>query len=223
MIIAGFLLSLLSLNHKDMSKINTLEEIWKPIPEYEGYYEASSLGRIKSLARTISQRNNGKRFIAEQIITPKSQGKYMFVVLSKCGIRKQFYIHRIIAGMFCENPLFKQYVNHKDGNKLNNLADNLEWVTHLENVSHATLTGLVPSGKRHKFTKPIIQLTLSGEFVAEHINSQFAAKAVSGDSGNIRRVCIGTSYYAYGFKWKYKNASDVGKVFQSRYLNTQTT
>ena len=112
-----------------------MKEIWKAIKDYEGKYEVSNLGRVKSLERT--SRLNKK--IKEKILAPREHtGGYLRVQLS----RKDFYIHRLVAETFIPNPENKSQVNHIDGNKRNNRVDNLEWNTPLENNLHAIRTGL---------------------------------------------------------------------------------
>lgn len=104
-----------------------MSEIWKPIPNYEGLYEASSLGRIRSVYRY------------NRILKPMiSNSGYARVDLFKNKNRKQFSVHRLIAMTFISNPEGKKAVNHIDENKLNNCIDNLEWVTHKENCNFGT-------------------------------------------------------------------------------------
>lgn len=112
-----------------------MKEIWKAIKDYEGKYEVSNLGRVKSLERT----SRFNRKIKEKILAPREHtGGYLRVQLS----RKDFYIHRLVAETFIPNPENKSQVNHIDGNKRNNRVDNLEWNTPLENNLHAIRTGL---------------------------------------------------------------------------------
>ena len=112
-----------------------LEEIWKDIKGYEGLYQVSNLGRVKSL-----KYHRGSR---EQILKPKIT-KDGYYETALCHNKKYKYIrtHRLVAMAFCKNPYNKLEVNHKDGNKLNNYADNLEWVTSSENHKHAYKIGL---------------------------------------------------------------------------------
>jgi len=105
-------------------------EIWKDIKEYEELYKVSNLGNIKSC------KNNDK------ILKQCSTGRYLIVHLSKNGISKNFYVHRLVASCFIENINNKNQVNHKDGNRLNNNSNNLEWVSSKENVNHAIDIGL---------------------------------------------------------------------------------
>ena len=103
------------------------EEIWKDIRDYEGVYQISNLGKVKSLARKVS---NGHALIdlEERLLTPNTLAKgYFQVTLYKGKKRKCFQVHRLVAGAFIENPGNYPQVNHIDGNKQNNVVDNLEW------------------------------------------------------------------------------------------------
>lgn len=104
-----------------------MEEIWKPIPGYEALYEVSNLGRVRSLFRY-------KKMLKPSPIT----NGYLTVELWKDKQRKRIGIHRLVAMCFCENPGNKHFVNHKDESRTNNNADNLEWVTHIENCNYGT-------------------------------------------------------------------------------------
>lgn len=115
--------------------------IWKPVDGYEGLYEVSNKGQVRSVERV---NHNGHKYKG-QILRCRAINDYLAVTLSKNGIEKQFTVHRLVATAFCGTP--NEEVNHKDGNKRNNCADNLEWVTRLENIRHAHETGLVPKGK----------------------------------------------------------------------------
>ena len=105
------------------------KEVWKPIEGYEGLYEISSFGNVKSLRQNK---------IMSLVIMPTG---YYKVNLVKNNRWKTFRVHRLVATSFLENPKNKNNVNHKDFNKLNNNVENLEWVTHQENVTHAVLGG----------------------------------------------------------------------------------
>lgn len=116
-------------------------EIWKNIEGYEGLYQVSNLGRIKRLERYYycGHRNEQKKYIPEQIMRPYITTKgYVRIDLSNGGVRKRFLIHRLVATAFLPNPKNLPQVNHKDENKTNNCADNLEWCTNDYNINYGT-------------------------------------------------------------------------------------
>ena len=110
------------------------KEIWKDIKGYEGWYQVSNLGNVKSLNRG---NRNGRKLV------PNS-GRYKGVFLCMNGSKLRRNIHRLVAETFLKNIENKPFVNHKDGNKFNNEASNLEWCTHYENMKHAHINGLIP-------------------------------------------------------------------------------
>lgn len=117
-------------------------EIWKDIKGYEGYYQVSNMGRIKSLPRKIY--NSGilgknKFYITkEKILKGRLDKKgYLRVVLCKNNKKKDYLIHRLTIEAFKKNVDNKPCINHIDGNKTNNKLDNLEWCTYSENLTHA--------------------------------------------------------------------------------------
>lgn len=127
-----------------MSKdVLSLKEIWKDIPGYEGYYQASTFGRIRSLDRDRVD-TLGRKFRVKGTIRKPATSKdgYLELDLNCDGHVKYFRVRRLVAITFIPNPENKPEVNHKDGNKKNNSALNLEWVTSLENIHHAIETGL---------------------------------------------------------------------------------
>lgn len=129
---------------------NLRQEIWKPIQNYDGIYEVSNLGNIKSL----NYRKSGKESILKQGII---RNGYKDVALWNHGIVKYPMVHRIVAIAFIPNPNNLPQVNHKDGNKSNNHVGNLEWCTSSENHRHALKEGLrVPpclKGEKHGQSK----------------------------------------------------------------------
>lgn len=119
-----------------------MDEIWKDIEGYKGYYQVSNCGRVKSLQRFKSCGKGGfiqKERIMKQSLTTTG---YKKVELSKDGKRKSMKVHRLVAMAFIDNPDNKPDVNHIDGNPLNNHLVNLEWCTESENINHAIRTGL---------------------------------------------------------------------------------
>jgi hypothetical protein len=114
-------------------------EIWRDIKGYEGLYQVSNLGRVKRLQKAVRNNNyGGMRIVTEKILSATDNGNgYRIVGLRKDGSRKNHYVHRLVATAFIENPHEFHYVNHLDRNRSNNVADNLEWCTQLDNVAHS--------------------------------------------------------------------------------------
>jgi len=129
-----------------------MQEIWKDIEDFEGKYQVSNFGRVKSLKRKISESWKGNK--AETIILNPLKGdrRYLQVSLWSNGKDHKRYIHRLVAKAFIPNPENKPQVNHKDGDKCNNAVNNLEWNTRSENVKHAISTGLNKENGKPKLT-----------------------------------------------------------------------
>ena len=121
--------------------MNKAEE-WRAVPGYEGLYEISDYGNVKSLVGW-----NGKRYVPREKILTKTMTStgYYKVEIVRDGVRKSKKVHRLVGLAFIPNPDNKPYINHKDGNPLNNCIENLEWCTQKENIRHALKTGLIKS------------------------------------------------------------------------------
>ena len=116
------------------------KEIWKPIQNYENLYAVSNHGRIKSLSRMIKSNHDNCRFQHEKILNQLiSDNGYCRVILYKNSIPTTMLVHRLVAKHFVNNPNPKIFleVNHKDENKSNNYASNLEWCTHDYNIKYS--------------------------------------------------------------------------------------
>ena len=140
-------------------KMNTQEQ-WKPVAECNGEYYVSSWGRVKSL-----------KFGKERILKPYLLGNGLPYCAYSLRIKRKTKIctaHRLVALAFIINPHNKPQVNHKDGNKLNNHIDNLEWVTHQENHQHAWDTGLF-EGKRLAKSKAVIDIVTGKKYDALNV------------------------------------------------------
>lgn len=108
-----------------------INEIWKPVKHYEGFYEVSNYGRVKSIERDVFMYDGTKsRHVKEHFVPHHDNGKgYLYVILYKNNVSKREYVHRIVAMAFIPNPDNLPQVNHKDEDKQNNYVDNLEWCT----------------------------------------------------------------------------------------------
>jgi hypothetical protein len=131
------------------------EEIWMPIPGFNGFYEASSHGRIRSKDR-LSRSGKALRRMFGRILVPQLTGRrYPVVSLSLDGEVKSYVVHRLVAKTFIPNPDNLPEINHKDGDKTNSRPDNLEWCSRAQNNDHAIQSGLKPPvlGSRHGRSK----------------------------------------------------------------------
>lgn len=116
-----------------------MNEIWHPCAGFETHYEVSNLGNVRSIERYANNaHNNGLRKIQSKLLKPcKSSSGYLIVSFCIDNIKSTQNVHRLVARAFIQNESNKPQVNHKDGNKLNNKAENLEWVTASENGLHS--------------------------------------------------------------------------------------
>lgn len=165
-----------------------MEEIWKDKKDYEGHYQVSNCGRVKSI-------KFGKEIILKQHI----RGGYYSVVLSKNGILKIFKVHRLVAQAFIPNPNNLTEVNHKDENKLNNNVDNMEWCDRTYNNTYGTRIEKCSK----KLSKPVLQYTLEGEFVKEWESTAECGRN-GFKQGAVAACCRGERKTHHKFIWKYK-------------------
>lgn len=190
-----------------------MEEIWKDIECYEGIYQVSNLGRVRSLDRYYIRPHarNGvptRYFKRGQIIaTHPERNKYINVVLKHEGTKKNFMVHRLVAKAFVPGYFEGADVNHKDCNRQNNQADNLEWMTRSDNLKYSNGGRASAMEQIHRSQrKPIIQMTMEGEFIREWPSIHAAHLALGLDSKSITGCCRG--YYgnksAGGYRWKFK-------------------
>ena len=169
----------------------TNDEIWCPIKGFEGQYEVSDKGRVRSL-----------KFGKERILKPirNTQG-YLQVHLCKNGEIKKCLVHRLVSQTFIPNPNNLQEVNHKDENPSNNSAQNLEWCDRKYNINYGTRT----QRQSDKLSKPVLQYEKSGAFVREWKSIQDAQRNLNYGQGNISHCCNGKCRFAYGYIWKFKD------------------
>ena len=176
-----------------------LEEIWKSIKGYEGLYEISNFGRVKSMPKL--------RMKKEKIMKPSNRGGYLRISLSKDGISKSFYIHRLVAESFIPNLDGKKEVNHIDGNKKNNNASNLEWSTRSENMKHAFKTGL-SKPKDNAISRAVIKVNLN---TGEEIQIYKSIKDASVDMGLTPQSifkALKRGRASGGYKWEYHHVGE---------------
>jgi len=123
---------------------------WRDVVGYEGIYEVSETGEVRTKeGKTTYTKKHGVRRWKQRVMKQKvTKDNTCRVILWKGGVEQTWLVHRLVALAFIPQIEGKEYINHKDGNRLNNQVDNLEWCTHEENSNHAFDTGLMPTNKR---------------------------------------------------------------------------
>ena len=200
------------------------KEIWKPIIieknevlyDFTGMYEVSNYGRVRSLDRYIDTIINGipcKRKIDRKILKPsKNKNGYLTVYLCKNGNSVRFYLHRLVATIFIDNPNNYSDVNHKDFDKCNNSIDNLEWVSHKENVQHfyndedkvkecKRKMKMSKAKKDNKHPRARAVICVETGQIFETLTE--ASAWCNGNRQNIYNCCNDKQTIAYGYHWKY--------------------
>ena len=164
--------------------------MWVEVKEYEGIYEVNDLGEVKGVNRVVKLANGGTRFIKEHTLSPKQNADgYFFVSLSKDGVTKTKYIHRLVAVAFIPNPENKPQVNHL-GLKSQNTPDLLEWTDASGNTLHAYRNNLnKQQGANHTFAVGIIDNTIGEEFAT--IKEWCAARGINYSTG--RNILSGSN------------------------------
>ena len=175
-------------------------EEWRDVAGYEGLYQVSSEGRVKSLERKVEHWCGGERIQKERILKPivVSSG-YLRVVLYAGGKTKKFYVHRLVCEAFHENPGNKPQVNHINEDKTDNRACNLEWCTRRENINHGSRNERVAKAQ----SKPVGQYTHDGDLVKVWPSVIEAQRQTGFSKGHISLAANGKYKQAYGYIWKY--------------------
>ena len=181
-----------------------MSEVWRDINGYEGLYQVSSEGRVKSLARVVI-RNNGKKLpIKERVLKPMTDRYgYLLVVLCAGGKPKTLNVHRLVCEAFHENPENKPEVNHINEDKADNRACNLEWSTAKENCNHGTRNERMAKGIAKALSKSVGQYTRDGELVKIWPSAIEVQRQAGFSQGNVSAAARGKLKTAYGFIWKY--------------------
>ena len=189
-------------------------EIWKPIKGYEGKYEVSNLGRVKSKERISNCCYNSTRKTKEKIIAHYlEKNGYLSVCLFKEGKHTK-RVHKLVASAFIPNPNNYPCINHINGNKLDNNMNNLEWCTYSHNVKEAFRLGLANNSekqrnavreycKKHK-NKPLVQLDINNNLIKEWNSAVEVEEKMGISRKNISQCVRGKNKTAGGFKWLFK-------------------
>lgn len=183
-----------------------ITEIWKSINGYEGFYEVSNLGNVRSVDRI----SNGRTYSGRVLLKGLNKKGYEQVTLSKGDKQKTKSVHILVGIAFIPNPDNKPQINHKDGVKTNNNIDNLEWNTNSENNTHAynVLKRKSPwqdkKGSLHGASKPVLKFDKNNVFIEEYPSVSIAAELNNLKHSHISRVIHGVKKSTGGFKWKLK-------------------
>ncbi|MDN6899557.1 NUMOD4 domain-containing protein [Oenococcus sicerae] len=172
-------------------------EIWKDIKGYEGLYQLSNLGRVKSLDK-IS--NNGHHLKKKMLKPIEDEYGYMHVILYKKNTKKIFRTHRLVAQEFISNPLSLPQINHKDERKSNNCVSNLEWVTVKQNMNYGTRNKRAISNT----CKPVVAIDKFGKKRTFKSIKQ-AAEVIGTASHNISATLHGHQQTSGGYSFQYEN------------------
>ena len=171
-----------------------MEEIWKDIEGYEGLYQVSNLGKVRSL--------NYNRTGKTRLLRPNpNENRYLKVSLCKNGKAKTYKVHRLVAQAFIPNPDGFPEINHIDEDQQNNRVDNLEWCDHIYNSNHGTRNKRISSTKLNDQQKSKrVRCVETGEV---YPSQSEAARQTGMNRSNIAQVCRGERKTVGGFHWEF--------------------
>lgn len=177
------------------------EEIWKDIKGWEGWYEVSNLGRVRSWKKG----RFGRREYPIVLKPSKTTKGYLKVSFSKNNEMKTFVVHRLVAETFKPNPNNYPEVNHINEDKTDNRAENLEWCDRNYNVHYGT--GILRNINKHinnpKRSKRVLQFNREGILVGEYPSTSEAHRQTGFNQGHIAECCRGERHYHKGFVWRF--------------------
>ena len=180
--------------------IKVLEEVFVDINGYEGEYQVSNYGKVRSLERVLVDSWGRERTIKEKILANRLDGKGYCEVIFK---GKPIKVHRLVGLMFIPILENKPQINHIDGDKTNNYVGNLEWCDNSENQLHAYRIGLnKPSPHAGRKNRPVAQIDLKTKEIINTFSSLAeAGRQLKLNQYNIRTVCLGNRNHCGGFGW----------------------
>lgn len=177
-------------------------EIWKDVVGYEGLYQVSNLGNVRSITRSVPWRFGTKTVAGREMTKRIDKKGYLVVTLSKNNIPKIKKIHRLVACAFIPNKDNLPFINHKDECKENNNANNLEWCNRQYNNTYGSRV----ERARVKQAKAVIQCHRNGTLIREWESITEASSTLHIHNGSISECCKGKRKTAGGYVWKYGGA-----------------
>lgn len=178
-----------------------MSEVWKPVKGYEGSYEVSSLGRVRSIARMI-RRNGGEYMTRERVMYSPLKNGYPSVTFTNGRKTRHEYVHRLVAEAFVPNPRNLPCVNHKDERRTNNSSDNLEWCTREYNLKYGTARKRQSETLRSK-SRSIAARDRGGHLIGTFRSTTDASESTGIDRSSIDKALHGHRPSAGGFIWSY--------------------
>ena len=193
-----------------LQKPNIMEK-WKEVKGYEGFYEVSNYGRVKSVPRYVDTTMNCRHYVSTILTPSHNNAGYSLVNLAKNGKIKTQRIHILVAEAFIPNEDNKPCVDHINGIRDDNRVENLRWCTYKENsnfdLAKQHLTESHKNQTNENLMKVVCQYTKEGELVGEYQSSKDAAEAVGCSRSGITKGCR-EGIPIKGFIWKYKKETD---------------
>ncbi len=177
-------------------------EVWKDIKGYEGLYQVSSLGRVKSLSRVVVKSNGRNNSVKGRILKSYSCRGYRYVDICKNGIYKKCKIHRLVAEAFLPNPDNLPQVNHKDETLDNNKVENLEWCTPKYNINYGTAKERMRDSHIKQNGHKIAMYDFSGRLIKIYTCTK-DVELDGLDRRAVDRVCKGIVYKHKGYRFSY--------------------
>jgi len=197
-----------------------MEEKWMPVVDYEGLYEISNFGNVRAVERYYytGTGTKVKRRIYSTVkaVSINTHG-YPQSIFTKNGNRKKITIHRLVALAFIANPENKSQVNHKDGDKLNNCVENLEWATAAENMAHASAAGLLTPVPESDGEKIVIYFEGDKCLGASTAITELA-KRLNLDRSSVYRAARGKQKGTGGFSFRYSTIEEYAQIVATAHM-----
>lgn len=189
-----------------------MREEWRDITGYEGFYQVSNMGKVRSLDRTFLRSDGTTATYKSRVLKPAGR-PYLHVYLSKNNVHNMMRVHRLVAEAFVPNPENLKCVDHIDCNKTNNRSDNLRWCNHLQNMQYAQENGLLAGNFHYELLSDETKLAMKAPRMVSIVRDdgteydcvEDAAKEMGVTHGAISHVLRGLTKTCKGYSFKYKS------------------